>query len=304
MTNTEFYESLKDEVAKILQEKDENVELALQEVVKANSTVYQSLVIRSQINIAPVIYLDEYYKQYEKGELSVKECAELIVKLYNSSSCDIDFDVSSITDFEKVKDRIIVSIYNTEKNAEKLAEMPHRRIEDLSIYYRIDIPMRDKGMGSVVVSNQILSMWNKTVEEIDEIAWQNMKRINPAKFSSMSEIISEMICDETGEVGEMCGDSHMYVLSCKTKMNGAVYIADEEELSIICERLEDDLCILPSSRHEIIILPVSTVTKDEGYSHLKEMVCEVNATQVSEEDFLSDSVYIFERATKIIKVVA
>ena len=304
MTNTEFYESLKDEVAKILQEQNENVELTLQEVVKANSTVYQSLVIRSEINIAPVIYLDDYHNRYEKGEMSVQECAELIVKLYNNSSCDIDFDISSITDFEKVKGRITVSIYNTEKNAEKLFEMPHREIEDLSIYYRIDIPMRDKGMGSVVVSNQILSMWNKTVEEIDEIAWQNMKRINPPQFANMSEIIGEMIGEDVEDLGEICVDSHMYILSCRSRMNGAVYIADEKELSLICERLDDDLCILPSSRHEIIILPVSTVTKDEGYSHLKKMVCEVNATQVSEEDFLSDSVYIFERATKIIKVVA
>ena len=37
-------------------------------------------------------------------------------------------------------------------------------------------------------------------------------------------------------------------------------------------------------------------------SYLKEMVCEVNATQVSEEEFLFDGAYKFELATD--KIIA
>lgn len=52
--------------------------------------------------------------------------------------------------------------------------------------------------------------------------------------------------------------------------------------------LKSDLYILPSSIHEIIVLPVDFRDDVTG---LKDMVNTVNQTQVLPEEFLSDSVY-------------
>lgn len=301
MTNTEFFTAVRDEVFEILHKQGLVLEVVLQEVAKTNNVVHHALVIKSDINIAPVIYMDWYYDRYLNGEIGLKESAEMIANLYNSNRCEMDFDINFICEFEKIKDRIIVSIYNTDKNAKKLLEIPHKQFEDLSIYYIIDIPMQERGTGSVVVNNHLLAIWGKTVDEIDEIAWQNMKRIYPAAFKSMSEIMGNVCSDD--ELEAVCEDSHMYVLSCANKINGAVYMADTNELLRICEKLNDDVCVLPSSRHEVIIIPAKFVSESD-YAHLKLMVCEINATQVAQEDFLSDSVYFFERATKTLKLVA
>ena len=49
--------------------------------------------------------------------------------------------------------------------------------------------------------------------------------------------------------------------------------------------------ILPSSIHELILLPA---TDDTDTDYLSGMVKEINRTTVSEKDFLSDHVYLFD----------
>ena len=55
----------------------------------------------------------------------------------------------------------------------------------------------------------------------------------------------------------------------------------------------DDIVILPSSRHEVLLIPQRQVNgKYESFSHMVEMV---NETEVSMEDRLSNSVYLYSR---------
>ena len=61
-----------------------------------------------------------------------------------------------------------------------------------------------------------------------------------------------------------------------------------EELAI---QLNDDLCIMPSSIHELIIVPLSCV--DPGYA-LK-TVREINKEVVGADEVLSDNIYFYRR---------
>ena len=57
-------------------------------------------------------------------------------------------------------------------------------------------------------------------------------------------------------------------------------------------QIEADLYIVPSSVHEVILIPVDDdITKDG----LDEMVRSVNSTELSKEEILSDSAYLFTR---------
>lgn len=60
----------------------------------------------------------------------------------------------------------------------------------------------------------------------------------------------------------------------------------------IAKRWGCDFVILPSSVHEVILTPVQ---EDVELSELVEMVKEINATEVREEDVLSNHVYLYER---------
>ena len=75
------------------------------------------------------------------------------------------------------------------------------------------------------------------------------------------------------------------ILSVGTDMEKTV-------LEMIGEILKEDFYILPSSIHEVIILPKSReIAKEE----LDAMIQDINHTQVDTEEVLSDHAYLYER---------
>ena len=82
----------------------------------------------------------------------------------------------------------------------------------------------------------------------------------------------------------------MYVASVPNKTAGAGVLAYQEFMDQAAERLGGDFFILPSSIHEVLLVP------DDGaksFHELQAMVREVNATQVSPENVESFRFYEF-----------
>ena len=94
-------------------------------------------------------------------------------------------------------------------------------------------------------------------------------------------------------------DEQMYVASVPDKIHGAGVLAYQDFMDQAAERAGGDFFILPSSIHEVLIVP------DNGnmsLSDLEAMVKEVNATQVAPEDKLTDSVYHYDSQAKIFEL--
>ena len=92
----------------------------------------------------------------------------------------------------------------------------------------------------------------------------------------------------------------MYVLSNKTGINGASIILDEEFMENVYKRIGKDFYILPSSIHEVLAVA------DDGYMDAKDMqmmVYEINRSQVSVEDRLSDHVYKYTKETGLVRAL-
>lgn len=302
MNKTEFMELVKDRVLDVLREKDSTLNAIIEKVTKSNGVLYSGLSFRGKDAVQPVIYLDDFYERFETGT-NIDDIVNQVVDIYVSNRIN-DIDIGSITDFEAIKDRIVVAIYNTEANAEKLSNIPHKAYKDLSIYYRVDIPLNEKeGMGSMIVNEHIMKLWNINTEELDNIAWMNTKRMYPAKLMSMFDVLQELCGGEIDEMQDCFAKPTMYVLSNTNKLNGAVYMADEEALNMVADELADDYAVLPSSRHEVIIVPLKKID-DNDYAYLKEMVYEINRKEVDAEDYLSDNIYKYIRAEKELRLIA
>ena len=82
----------------------------------------------------------------------------------------------------------------------------------------------------------------------------------------------------------------MYILSNTSGINGATSLLYKDELKTIARKIGEDFYILPSSVHEVILIPVSLAPSHE---ELSRMVQEVNETQVPDEDILSDRAYYY-----------
>ena len=70
-------------------------------------------------------------------------------------------------------------------------------------------------------------------------------------------------------------------------------------LAQIADSFEKDLLILPSSIHEVLIIPVDHISKST-LDHYATFIREVNETQLADDEILSDHAYYFQRATQMI----
>lgn len=108
-------------------------------------------------------------------------------------------------------------------------------------------------------------------------------------FSSKPENLFE--CTEPLDAATM----PMYVLTNASKVNGSGILARDGVLDKIGELLGKNFYVLPSSIHEVLIVPDNG---DMQAKELESMVKEVNATQVAPADLLSDKVQYYDRAAK------
>ena len=115
-----------------------------------------------------------------------------------------------------------------------------------------------------------------------------MPVISPSLFRGMNEVISEMMGMEAEEIG-MPEEDKMYVLTNKNKSFGAAALLDKDMMHSITDRF-GSVFVLPSSIHETLIV---LMEENMDVSYLRNMVHEVNETQVSVEDRLSENVYIY-----------
>lgn len=288
MTYNEFLETMKTEVQNRL---GEAYRVDLQDVIKTNDTVYNGLTIADKtINIAPTIYLNDMYEKYGTD---TDGAVEAVLEILNNNKCNEDLDISFFVDWNIVKDKIVYRIVNTERNRKMLEDVPHINYLDLSIIYYVMMEQFDDGNATILIHNSHMKAWNKSVEDLMDLATVNTKEIVPYTVKSMYDTMLDILelkgADIPAELYQS-NESSMYVISNKSLLYGSSAVIDKEFLRELGGKF-GSFIILPSSIHELIILPC-----DEAECNLEEcseMVKEVNETLLSTEDILSDHAYFY-----------
>ena len=92
--------------------------------------------------------------------------------------------------------------------------------------------------------------------------------------------------------------SLMYIATNEDRMNGASVLAYPDFMETAVECLNGSFYILPSSIHEVILLP-----EKSGFDvqELQMLVRHVNATEVAPKERLSDHVYHYDRKKRLFK---
>ena len=149
-----------------------------------------------------------------------------------------------------------------------------------------------------------METWGVTADELYAAAFSNTPKLMGYNFSSMKEVMLEIMgSEDAGCEGienlpsreDLERDTFpLYVLTNRIKIHGAGCILYKNLLMEIVEKWGCNICIIPSSIHETILIPMSVAGNCEAIS---QMVREVNQTQVSPEEILSDHVYQFSRKT-------
>ncbi len=304
MSFDEFKDTIVDEIKAFLPEKYEDADITINTVHKNNEELTGITIRTSESNIAPNIYLDSYYESYLDGE-SINDIMQNIADVRVEHEMEKPLSVDIITDFDKAKDKILPKIVGMEGNEKFLEDKPFQQMEDLAVVYYVDMGKLNGGVMSAPVTENLMAQWGVSQEQIHEKAISNMESLSPSSFRSMQEVMMEMMfpdmVDQFGgdkdaakeAMSDMLppDDGAMYVLTNQEKINGATALLDAKIMAEITERFGDNYFILPSSLHEVLIVP-----ERDGMElkTLENMVQEVNATQVEPQDRLSDHVYKYD----------
>ena len=291
MTFEEFMKKVTEEIKGFLPEKYEGSNVSISEIIKNNDTKLHALTVSSpEGNIAPTIYLEQYYADYQDGN-EFSDVMEQIAQVRMDHEVGRDMDVSSLTDYEKVKGSIVPRLVNLEQNRELLEDRPYTAIDDLAVTYHVFLGQHDGGTMSAPVTNEMMRMYGVDVNELHETAISNMNEITPSEFKSMGQVMAEMMGDDFPKELLPPDEGLMFVLSNRDKLHGASALLDEKMMQEVSERMQGDFYILPSSVHETIIVPKRAEMDRET---LEAMVRDVNASQVAPQERLSDHVYVYD----------
>lgn len=298
----------------------ENYTVFAHNVKKNNGIELTGIVIsRTGCNTSPTFYIDGIYHK-DITEEEVKKEAERIYDQFQKNEVKEDLDFSDFLDYQKVKEKVVVKLINAEKNKELLKEIPHKLFYDLAlvVYYPVqEIPF--EGKAAILVYHTHRQQWGVEEEELLGAAIRNTPRLFPGKIESMDQVMKQIFSSELGKSynnEELCklGISEeewadilmlsgrkngkrtipMYVLSNRQKLYGAVCMLYPDLLKNFAEKIGQDCYILPSSIHEVILVPANAAS---GGEELREIVTDINRTQVAEEEVLADSVYYYSKIT-------
>ena len=284
----EYYAMLQQELER---RKDENVDITFREVRKNNGIYRNACTVRyNDAQVAPTIYLEPYYDHYLRGE-AVAESAENILQYCRRKTPEIAFPENFFRDYETVRGRLGFKLIGTARNRALLRDIPHVPVEDMSavFFYLLEDPAFGNGM--IIVRNADMERWGKTPGGLYEEALENCPRMLPPVFRPLSDILDLM---------HVAGEGELYLLTNNSTLYGAAAILYPGMMQEVGSYLKRPYFILPSSVHEMILLP----DRGEDAAGLHEIVEEINRTQVLGEEVLTDSVYHFTPGDSALRRVA
>lgn len=303
MNYEEFKENLANDVKEQMEARSgSEVTVETRTVEKMNET-YDALTVKPEDSIIGVnLNITKLYEEYEDGkdfENIVKDAAEVAD---NALSNRPDFNLEAFKDYASMKDKLAVEVVSAERNKDLLETVPHKDIEDMAVVYRFVLGDTQAGTGSILVTNQLLDNYGITAEQLHEDALKNAPEIRPLVIEGMGEVLAKQMGVEDLE---MLGlnippeQEQMFVASVEGNVHGAGVLAYQNFMDQAADRVGGSFFILPSSIHEVLIIP------DNGKfdtTSLENMVREVNATTVDPTDQLTDSVYHYDAEAKIFEL--
>lgn len=271
--------------------------VTIQPVLKNNSTHLDGLLIlQPGENIAPTIYLNSYYSRYQKGT-SLDELLKEIISIYEKHRFPSLFDLSLLRDFNRIRNRISFRLINRSSNPELLSDIPFLPFLDLAVVFFFTLEDEIIGSSTVLIHNSHLKLWEITKETLFSLAKANTRALSGCEIIPMERLLFP---DAKKEDFPPAHAAEIFVLSNRTKIFGAACMLYEDVLASFAGVLQDDFFILPSSIHEVLLLPAK---KSPPAESLLEMVQEINENEVAAEDVLSNHIYLYRASERRLSIV-
>ena len=310
MTEREFYQSVEQSLREYLPEEYMDAQISLTTQVKANDMEQTGVVIRiSGEAVTPIIYLGVFYEQYQQG----RDMNEIMPEIAQTRIHAIDgpikeIDVNLFKDYENIRPKLQMRVYDTERNEKRLDGIVHHSYGDFTAAYSIMLGNApDHSMG-VMITPQMLSSWGISKKKLhDDTILADLSRepvlapVQEMMMNAMDGSAYHNYLQDKEEKPFVPDENEGVQMLCLTngdRLNGAGLILNsviQEKVANICE---GNYYVLPSSVHEVLIVPDKGDMPEVSARVMNEMVRDINLSVVSPQDILSDKVQYYDAKSR------
>lgn len=264
---------------RVLSEQREKFRIEHTSVFKNNGILDGFILKNPDQAVSLMIYLNE-----DQLKLSDKALIDYLCSVYQSSDL-ISFDPSVFLSEEYILAHVLPRLY-ADTNASAMEEknlsfclMPAAR---LLMGWYLPVSSTEGSSATINLTNRFLSETKLSFDEIKNHSIKNMQQIS--YISNLSSCLNEALGMEL-DVG-----NKLYLVSNRSHLFGASAILCPGIIGSLNDTLGNRFYILPASIHETLCLAYQEEARDE----LFKMVCNINASQVSDVDRLLDGVLLYD----------
>ncbi len=291
----EYMEFL-EEVRNYINEAADDVTVRIHTALKNNGIRLSGLsFVCEDCNASPTIYMEDYYSRYQNGE-DICDIGDNLLEQYRRNTPSVRLDMSFFDSFESVRDRLYIKLINREKNADFLAEAPYEPYLDLAVVAYVRVYDRNIGNGVIMVRNEHLKLWGVSGDEVLAAARKNTHDHDDFNIRHIMDVLSSM-----GNTGFGCEEAAdelpMYVATNRKMMNGAAVLTMNDKLKEFSDVIGGDYYVIPSSVHELILFARD---EDRNTGDIDDLIREVNTTQLSPDEVLSDHAYLYSASDEVL----
>lgn len=285
-----FVEMAKAGIKSYLPEAYREADVSVKEMQKLNESYLGMTVGREGQASVPNINLTGHYQEY----LSGGDLEQILTRMAEQAQMEIpELKIGWLQDYEQVKRHLFIRVCDARENETFLSMSPHKETDGLAVSYHIAFEGLSGVQASTSITDKMLEMYGVTAEQLHADALENSERMFPAVYKSMAEVMMGIAPEMTVDADMMppMGESPLMVLTNDQGVYGAGTLFYPGQMEEIAAHMESDFFILPSSVHEVLILP------DDGqtdYRDLQIMVQQINEAEVASTDRLSDRVYHYD----------
>lgn len=247
-----------------------------------------------QKNVSPTIYINDLLEQIIRNERETGEVVREVLSRYENSIAATEEIKLLDIELPSCRNRVIYRLISRERNKKMLEDFPYIPFLDMAITFHIIVGVNQTYVQTIKIDKKLQEKWGVSVEQLLKMANDNTEKIFPLEIGDLNQIVKKHIHAEEDDPTDTEGPD-MIVITNTTGLFGASAVLYKEVMQNIADEIACDLYVIPSSVHEMILVPAED---EELYFILSGLVKKVNENLVSEDEILSDRVYIYLREDK------
>lgn len=248
---------------------------------------------------AVAICLEEAIMRCIREGLTPDELPGAIIQMYLQEEASQDISRGLYVS-RTLEGMVRVRLVNYRANSADLAGRPHRRFLDLAADYYLDMEAATGIDGAAIqVTGKMAADWGITEERLYQLGMMGLSAHGGCQAVEVEDMLRKLTAENPGEMEGIFGRQgqkpEMYVLLSPRQCFGAACLLDTAFLQKVADEKGCDMLIYPSSVHEAFAVPFRD---GNGKILSTRDVQEINECTVPRYEWLSNSVYLYDRAKK------